>query len=97
MTSCGSSARSGEDPRFLFSWYSGDYCTDPDFAELEPEARANPSMASWGNDGSLAQQRKRLPSHKFRRLHPNMPGSPEGAAFDGDKIMAAIFTGRIMR
>ena len=25
------------------------------------EQRANPSMASWGNDGYLAQQRKRLP------------------------------------
>jgi hypothetical protein len=34
----------GADPRLLLSWYSGDYCTDPDFAELEPELRANPSI-----------------------------------------------------
>jgi hypothetical protein len=51
-------------------------------------------MASWGNDGYLAQQRKRLPTHKFRRLHLNLPGAPDGAAFDGDKVMAAIVVGR---
>jgi hypothetical protein len=51
-------------------------------------------MASWGNDGYLAQQRKRLPTHKFRRLHLNLPGAPDGAAFDGDKVMAAIVNGR---
>jgi hypothetical protein len=86
--------RSGDDPRFHFSWYSGDYCTDPAFADAEPEDRANPSKASWGNSGYLAQQRKRLPTHKFRRLHLNLPGAPDGAAFDGDRIMAAIFSGR---
>jgi hypothetical protein len=86
--------KSGDDPRFHFSWYSGDFCTDPDFADAEPEARANPSMESWGNPGYLAQQRKRLPTHKFRRLHLNLPGAPDGAAYDGDKIIAAIFTGR---
>jgi hypothetical protein len=31
----------------LFSWYSGDYCTDAAFAELQPELKANPSIASW--------------------------------------------------
>jgi hypothetical protein len=25
--------KSGEDPRFHFSWYSGEYCTDPDFED----------------------------------------------------------------
>jgi len=58
----------GEDPRMFFSWYSSEYCTDPDYADAEPEARANPSMPSWGNPTYLAQQRRRLPSHKFRRL-----------------------------
>jgi hypothetical protein len=86
--------KSGDDPRFHFSWYSGDFCTDPAFSDAEPEERANPSMASWGNDGYLAQQRKRLPSHKYRRLHLNLPGAPDGAAFDADKIMAAVFAGR---
>ena len=51
-------------------------------------------MTSWRNNGYLAQQRKRLPRHKYRRLHLNLPGAPDGAAYDGDKIMAAIFTGR---
>jgi hypothetical protein len=86
--------KSGDDPRFHFSWYSGDFCTDRAFADAEPEARANPSMTSWGNDGYLAQQKKRLPNHKYRRLHLNLPGAPDGADYDGDKIMAAIFTGR---
>jgi phage terminase large subunit-like protein len=86
--------KSGEDPRFFFSWYSGDYTTDAALAEAEPEQRANPSMASWPNADYLAQQRRRLPTHKFRRLHLNLPGAPDGAAFDGDKVMAAIVAGR---
>jgi hypothetical protein len=87
--------RSGEDPRLLFSWYSGDLCTDPNFVDLEPELRANPSIGSWpeGRD-YLDQQRRRLPSHKFRRLHLNLPGSPEGAFFDQAMVMAAIDRGR---
>jgi hypothetical protein len=84
----------GDDPRMMFSWYGGDFTTDPTLANAEPELRANPSLASWGNDGYLAQQRLRLPTHKFRRSHLNLPGAPDGAAFDGDKVMAAIVTGR---
>lgn len=51
-------------------------------------------MASGGNVGYLDQQRVRLPTHKFRRLHLNLPGAPDAAAFDGDRVMAAIVTGR---
>ncbi|MDR3527400.1 MAG: hypothetical protein P4L57_08965 [Rhizomicrobium sp.] len=83
-----------DDPRMLFSWYSGDFTTDPAFATAEPEARANPSLASWNNPGYLAQQKKRLPTHKYRRLHLNLPGAPDGAAFSADHVMAAIVMGR---
>jgi hypothetical protein len=87
--------KSGDDPRMYFSWYAGDYSTDPSIPEdATPEQRANPSMASWGNDDYLAQQRKRLPTHKYRRLHLNLPGAPDGAAFNADSVMAAIITGR---
>ncbi len=78
-----------------FSWYAADHCTDPTFKHLEnPEARANPSMASWGDDGYLAQQKARLPSHKHRRLHLNQPGLADGAAFDANNVMDAIVPGR---
>jgi hypothetical protein len=84
----------GSDPRMLFSWYSGDRCTDPDFAELPPEQRANPSMASWAEGAAyIEQQRRRLPSHKFRRLHLNLPGAPNGAFLDQAKVMEAIAPG----
>jgi hypothetical protein len=55
--------------------------------------RANPSMSLWNNDGYLEQQRNRLPSHKFRRLHLNLPGLPEGSAYSVDMIDAAIERG----
>lgn len=87
----------GDDPKMYFSWFGGDFTTDQALADdtaATPEQRANPSMASWGNSGYLETQRKRLPSHKYRRLHLNLPGAPDGAAFDGDKVMAAIVTGR---
>ncbi len=86
--------REGNDPRMLFSWYSGDYCTDPDFADLPPEQRANPSMASWKNPRYLVEQRMRLPSSKFRRLHLNLGGQPEGAFLSADKVDDAVVTGR---
>jgi hypothetical protein len=84
----------GNDRRMYFSWYGGDYTTDAASAELDPEARANPSLKSWGNDGYLDQQRQRLPTHKFRRLHLNLPGAPDGAAFSGEHVMSAIVPGR---
>lgn len=87
--------KAGSDPRMLFSWYSGDYCTDPDFADLEPELRANPSIASWPEGRAyLDQQRRRLPTHKFRRLHLNLPGAPNGAFLDQGAVLEAIVTGR---
>jgi hypothetical protein len=88
------SALEGSDPRMLFQWYSADLCTDPAFKDLPAEERANPSMHSWPEGAKyLEQQRRRLPSHKFRRLHLNLPGAPNGAFFDGDSIMKAIVTG----
>jgi hypothetical protein len=87
--------KDGTDPRMLFVWYSGDYCTDPAFADLEPELRANPSMSSWPERRAyLEQQRRRLPTHRFRRLHLNLPGAVDGAFFDQGSVLAAIVTGR---
>ena len=75
----------GSDPRMLFSWYSAERCTDPSFAELDPEARANPSMDSWPEGRAyLEQQRRRLPSSIYRRLHLNLGGS-ENAFIDPAK------------
>ena len=88
--------KAGDDPRLYFSWYAGDYTTDHDLQgdDVSPEQRANPSMSSWDVADYLAQQRARLPSHKFRRLHLNLPGAPDGAAFSGEHVMAAIVPGR---
>lgn len=84
----------GDDPRMLFSWYAGDFTTDPDFEDTDPEVKANPSMQSWGNPEYLEQQRRRLPTHKFRRLHLNLPGMPDGTYFDAEKVLDAIVEGR---
>jgi len=89
-------ARRGDDRRMYYSWYSGDTCTDSDFAILDDaELRANPSIASWPEGREyLEQQRRRLPRHKYRRLHLNLPGLPEGAALAPDAVMDAIVAGR---
>ena len=84
----------GTDPRMLFSWYSGDRCTDPAFADLQPEQRANPSMESWSEGPRyLEQQKRRLPSHKYRRLHLNLPGAPNGAFLEQGLVIDAVETG----
>jgi hypothetical protein len=89
-------AKAGTDPRMYFSWHAADFTTDPALAgeHVTPEQRANPSMASWDQPDYLEQQRLRLPTSRFRRLHLNLPGSPEGAAFSAEHVMAAIVTGR---
>jgi hypothetical protein len=83
----------GRDPRMLFSWYGADRTTDPDFAAADPETRANPSRSSWTDPDYLAQQQRRLPAHKYRRLHLNLPGLPEGSAFQAEPVMEAIARG----
>src|SRR4029453_13107605 len=87
----------GADPRMFFSWYAADYVTDPAFENLSPEGKANPSAGSWADAGYLIQQQTRLPSHKYRRLHLNLPGSPEGAAYSAEKIMDAVARGVSVR
>jgi hypothetical protein len=81
------------DPKMFFSWYAADYCTDSALENASPEEKANPSRVSWNNPTYLLQQKSRLPSHKYRRLHLNLPGSPEGSAFNAEKIMDAIERG----
>jgi hypothetical protein len=80
----------GQDPRMFFSWYAADKTTDPALVEADPETRANPSRASWADQDYLEQQRRRLPAHKFRRLHLNLPGLPDGSAFQPEPVMNAI-------
>ena len=86
----------GDDPRMFFSWYSADYTTDPDLQgeHITSEQRANPSMASWNNPGYLEQQKRRLPTHKYRRLHLNLPGMPDGTYFDAERVLACTMAGR---
>jgi phage terminase large subunit-like protein len=88
--------RSGADDRMYFSWHAADFTTDPDLAgdDISPEQRANPSMASWDNPSYLDEQRRRLPAHRFRRLHLNLPGMPDGAAFSGEHVLVAVASGR---
>jgi hypothetical protein len=85
--------RAGTDPRFKLSWYAADFTTDTDFVALDPETRANPSRESWADPDYLDQQRRRLPAHKFRRLHLNLPGLPEGSAYQPEPIMDAVDRG----
>jgi hypothetical protein len=51
-------------------------------------------MGSWRNPDYLAQERRRLPSSRYRRLHLNLQGQPEGAAFSAEHVLAAIIQGR---
>ena len=89
--------KKGTDRRMFFSWYAADYVTDPAFESLSPEGKANPSAGSWADAGYLIQQQTRLPSHKYRRLHLNLPGSLEGSAYSAEKIMDAVDRGVSVR
>lgn len=90
-------AKTGTDPRMLLDWWAADYCTSGEVDHLSPEERANPSMLSWNNPEYLAQQQRRLPAHKYRRLHLNLPGLPEGSAFQPEPVMDAVDRGVSVR
>ena len=86
--------KAGSDSRMLFSWYAADYTTDDDL-DLggTAEEKANPSRGSWEDQGYLEQQQRRLPSHQYRRLHLNLPGLPEGSAYQLEPLLDAIARG----
>ena len=86
--------RADTDISMYFSWYQADFTTDPDFENADQELKANPSMKSWPNKRYLENQRRRLPTHKFRRLHLNLPGMPQGAYLDAEKVMSCVVPGR---
>ena len=85
----------GSNPELYFSWYAGDLTTDKahDKRAKSQEERANPSLATF-RPGYLEQQKLRLATHHYRRLHLNMSGSPEGAFLDADKVEAVIVRDR---
>ena len=85
--------KAGTDPSMLFSWYGADYTTDPEYAAADPEIRANPSHGTWLDHDYLVQQQRRVPTYIYRRLHLNLPGLPEGAAYTAEKVMDAIARG----
>jgi hypothetical protein len=91
--------KAGTDKRFYFSWYASDYCTDPDFASKHSACeRANPSLVFVnGYNEYIETQRLRLPGHLFRRLHENVGGQPQGAAFAAESILASIAQGVTVR
>ncbi|MDP3089637.1 MAG: terminase large subunit [Nitrospira sp.] len=72
------------DPRLYVSWYSG---------TIE---EANPSLN--GPLGptleDILDAQRSLPSWIFRRLCLNLPGQPDGAAFDAGKVEEAVVVGR---
>jgi hypothetical protein len=52
-------------------------------------------MASWPEGRAyLDQQKLRLPTSKYRRLHLNLPGAPDGAFFDAGNVLGCIVPGR---
>jgi len=44
------------------------------------------------NGDYLAQQKRRLHTHKYRRLHLNLPGASTGAAFSGEHVLPPLIS-----
>ncbi|MDC8450042.1 MAG: phage terminase family protein [Nitrospira sp.] len=71
------------DPRLFVSWYSGTV------------EEANPSLKGPLGPAltDIEDAQRSLPSWIFRRLYCNLPGQPDGAAFDAEKVAAAVVKG----
>jgi hypothetical protein len=72
------------DPRLFVAWYAGSV------------EEANPAMGTplGPTRESIEDAQRALPSWIFRRLYQNLPGQPDGAAFDALTVEAAVITGR---
>jgi hypothetical protein len=68
------------DPRLYVSWYAGTV------------EEANPSLGGpmGPTHEDIEDAKRSLPSWIFRRLYLNLPGQPDGAAFDAEQVEAAI-------
>jgi hypothetical protein len=73
-----------DDPRLYISWYSG---------TIE---EACPSLNSpYGpTTEDIEDARRSLPSWIFRRLYLNLPGQPDDAAFDAERVEEAVVANR---
>lgn len=72
------------DPRLYVSWYSGTV------------EQANPSLNGplGPTMEDVLDAQRALPSWIFRRLYCNLPGQPDSAAFDAEKVEDAVVLGR---
>ena len=86
----------GTDPRMLFSWYSGEYCTDPAFAELEPE------LSGQSVDRAPGRKGRPISSSSGAGCRPSSSAGCisiclvrcRGAFLDPDSVLNAIVTSR---
>ena len=72
------------DPRLYVSWYSGTV------------EEANPSLNGplGPTTEDIDDARRSLPSWIFRRLYQNLPGQPDGAAFNAEAVQDCVIKGR---
>lgn len=68
------------DPRLYVSWYAG----TAEEANPSLNGPLGPTMAD------IEDAQRSLPSWIFRRLYLNMPGQPDGAAFDADSVESCV-------
>ena len=57
------------------------------------QERANPLMGSWPTAARTSAATPAAANDKYRRLHLNLPGAPDGAFLDVAAIMARTVTG----
>ena len=72
------------DPRLLVSWFSGS------IEEANPSLNGplGPTLAD------IEDAKRSLPSWSFRRLYQNLPGQPDGAAYDAAIVQSCVVPGR---
>lgn len=74
------------DPRLYVSWYAGT------IEEANPSLNGplGPTLAD------IEDAQRSLPSWIFRRLYCNLPGQPDSAAFDAEKVEEAVVPTRLV-
>jgi len=77
---------SGTDPRLFVRWYAG---------TIDEASPAMNTPLGPTREG-IEDARRSLPSWIFRRLYQNLPGQPDGAAFNAESVYRAVVQGRVV-
>lgn len=82
--------QTGRRPKNVFLLVRGGLLHRPGIREPVARREGKPQHVELGGSRLSRATAIQIPSHKYRRLHLNLPGAPEGSAFSAETVMDSV-------